>query len=88
MDVDANRKIGSCLQAIRREANLTQTELANRIGKPQSYVSKIEIGERNLLVSEFFSYARALGLSADKLIMQIEKTVFCGEPGARSSTIR
>lgn len=76
MNVDANRRIGSCLQTVRREANLTQVELARRVGKPQSYVSKIEIGERNLPISEFFTYANALGISAELLTLRIEAALF------------
>lgn len=76
MDVDTNRKIGSCLQAVRREANLTQAELARRVGKPQSYVSKIEIGERNLPISEFFTYSNALGVSAELLTARIKASLF------------
>jgi len=37
-----------CLKDIRTQAKLTQTELADMLGKPQSYVSKYESGERKL----------------------------------------
>ncbi|WP_039918747.1 helix-turn-helix domain-containing protein [Cellvibrio mixtus] len=36
------------LKTLRSEAGLTQTEMANLLGKPQSYVSKYESGERRL----------------------------------------
>ena len=36
------------LREIRKEANLTQIELANKLQKHQSYVSKYENGDRNL----------------------------------------
>lgn len=36
------------LQTLRIEAGLTQTEMANLLGRPQSYVSKYESGERKL----------------------------------------
>ena len=36
------------LRDIRREASLRQVELAKRLGKPQSFVSKYESGERRL----------------------------------------
>lgn len=36
------------LKATRKKAKLSQAELAARLGKPQSYVSKYESGERRL----------------------------------------
>lgn len=71
MNVEMNRAIGRCLCAARADQSLTQIELAQRLNKPQSYVSKIEIGERNLYLSEFFAYADALGIEAEELIARI-----------------
>lgn len=48
--------------AARRAAGLQQTELAERLGRPQSFVSKIERGERRLDVVEFLLVARAIGI--------------------------
>jgi transcriptional regulator with XRE-family HTH domain len=44
----------------RKTAGLTQVELAERLRKPQSYVSKFERGERRLDVIEFLEVAEAL----------------------------
>lgn len=41
------------LKKARIDAGLTQSELAERIGKPQSYVAKVETHERRLDVVEF-----------------------------------
>lgn len=46
----------------RKEANLTQVELADKLAKPQSYVSKYERGERRLDVIEFLEIAQAIGI--------------------------
>jgi transcriptional regulator with XRE-family HTH domain len=40
------------LKTARIEAGLSQQEVANKLGKPQSYISKIESGERRLDVAE------------------------------------
>ena len=56
------RSIVEALVRGRKTAGLTQMELANRLGKLQSYVSKIELCERRLDVVEFAHYATALGL--------------------------
>ncbi len=45
-----------------RKANgMTQAEVAKRLGRPQSFVAKVENGERRLDVVELVSYARAIG---------------------------
>jgi transcriptional regulator with XRE-family HTH domain len=46
----------------REAANVTQTELANRLGHTQSFVSNYERGQRRLDVPEFILICRALGL--------------------------
>lgn len=45
----------------RKDAGLTQVELANKLSRPQSFVSKVERGERRLDVVEFFEVSRAIG---------------------------
>jgi transcriptional regulator with XRE-family HTH domain len=51
------------LIAARKASGLSQAELASRLGRPQSYIAKIEIGERRLDVVEFLELARILGVS-------------------------
>lgn len=46
------RKVVECLKKARRDVGLKQVEVASMLGKPQSYVSKIEQGERRLDVTE------------------------------------
>ena len=45
----------------RLEAKLTQAEVARLLGKPQSFVSKIESGERRLDFVEAESFAHIYG---------------------------
>ena len=52
----------SLLVSARRDAGLRQVDLAKRLGKPQSFVSKIERGERRLDVVELIVVARAIGV--------------------------
>jgi transcriptional regulator with XRE-family HTH domain len=47
---------------------LTQTVLAQQLGRPQSYVSKFERGERRLDVIEFLEVTKALGVDPRRLI--------------------
>ena len=48
------------LVSARRDAGLRQVDLAERLGKPQSFVSKVERGERRLDVVELIVVARAI----------------------------
>lgn len=56
----------------RREAGLTQTELAERLRVHQSYVARIEGGGRRVDVIELIVLARALGVSAASLVAEAE----------------
>lgn len=58
------------LVAARRAANVTQVELAARLGRPQSFVSKYERGERRLDVVEFCQVAEALSYRPSALLDQ------------------
>lgn len=58
-----NQRLRQRLRAIRESAGVTQVEMAQRLGKPQSYVSKYESGERRLDVLEFADVCDALGAS-------------------------
>jgi transcriptional regulator with XRE-family HTH domain len=59
------------LVAARDAAGLTQRTLAQRLGKPHSWVSKIESKERRMDVIEFIAVARALGLKEADLMRAI-----------------
>jgi len=48
------------MRAARQASGVTQQELAKRLGKPQSYVSKAEMGERRLDVVEYLHFMRAV----------------------------
>lgn len=71
------------LIAERKKAGLTQNGLAQRLQKPQSFVSKYETGERRLDVAEFIQIARAIGLSPSRIIEQIENTPPLSSPEGR-----
>lgn len=59
------------LIAARRKAGLTQLEVAERLGRPQSFVAKVEGGERRLDVIEFIELTRALGVDPVRLIKRL-----------------
>ena len=59
------------LIAVRREHGVSQTELARRLSKPQSFVSKNERRQRRIDAVEFIAIAEALGLTAPELVARI-----------------
>ncbi|SFN24134.1 helix-turn-helix domain-containing protein [Variovorax sp. OV329] len=65
------RKLQRLLVAARKAAGLTQMQVGERLGRPQSYVSKYENGERNLDVIDFVTVCQALGVSPAALVEQI-----------------
>jgi ribosome-binding protein aMBF1 (putative translation factor) len=52
---------GQIIENARRQANLTQEELAERIGSNKSYISRVETGRTEPKVSTFYRIASALG---------------------------
>ena len=55
----------------RRARGLRQADLADRLGRPQSFVSNYERGERRLEVSEFIVIARVLGVDAAAVVAEL-----------------
>ncbi len=55
----------------RLEKGLTQSEVAARLRKPQSYVSKYESGERRLDVIEFLEVCEAISVSPSSILKKI-----------------
>jgi transcriptional regulator with XRE-family HTH domain len=59
------------LRRERGEAGLTQEELAKKLRRPQSYVSKYERGERRIDVVEFLEIARAVGFDPNDFLKRL-----------------
>ena len=59
----------------RRARGLSQRALAERLGKPRSFVSKIEGRERRLDVVEFVAIARALEAEPGPLMATLAATL-------------
>jgi transcriptional regulator with XRE-family HTH domain len=71
--------VAAALAAARQRANLTQVELARRLGKPQSVVSAIEAGKRRVDLVEFLLIARTLGADPVEIFVAIARLVAGGE---------
>lgn len=51
---------GDILRKRRKTLKLTQKQLAQEIGKEQSYIARVEKGETDIQLSSFFRIAQAL----------------------------
>lgn len=60
------------LKEARIKQNLTQAKLAQALNRPQSFVAKVENGERRLDVVEFVYIARLLSLNPETVIKKIK----------------
>lgn len=73
--VSAQEQLQRLLRQVRNEARLTQTDLAERVGHPQSFVSKYESGERRLDVLELRAVCSAIGISLADFIKRLEQAL-------------
>jgi transcriptional regulator with XRE-family HTH domain len=74
-----HKKLTELLIDLRTEADLTQRELADRLDESQSFVSRVETGERVTDPIESVLWARACGLSVrqfyNRLATALEKVL-------------
>jgi transcriptional regulator with XRE-family HTH domain len=70
---DRYRALLRLLREHRLAQGTTQTVLAERLHRPQQFVSKYESGERRLDVVEFMDVARALGLDWSETLRAVDK---------------
>jgi transcriptional regulator with XRE-family HTH domain len=50
------------LRERRQELKLTQKQVAEKIGKEQSYIARVESGKTDIQLSSFFRIAAILGI--------------------------
>jgi transcriptional regulator with XRE-family HTH domain len=60
------------LREARHRAGVTQVELAARLNKSQSFVSKVEVGETRLDVIQLRTILRALGTSLRDFVTKLD----------------
>jgi transcriptional regulator with XRE-family HTH domain len=69
----------SLLVARRKEAGLSQYDLARKLKRPQSFVAKIEVGERRIDVLEFLDITRALNADPHEILRAVEAAYFSSQ---------
>ena len=68
-------KLAALLRSVRSEAGLTQSEVAERLELPQSFVSKYESGERRLDLVELRQICKVLKISLSDFVRRFEKEI-------------
>ena len=67
-----HQRLCELLIEARKKADLTQVEVAERLGKPQSFVAKYEGGERRLDVIEYVAVTKAIGIDPASLLSRLD----------------
>jgi transcriptional regulator with XRE-family HTH domain len=76
------------LVSMREAAGMTQRDLAKRLGRERSFVSRIELGERRLDVVEFFWVCHACGQDPAKVASDLMRSFVRLEAGEESGAAR
>jgi transcriptional regulator with XRE-family HTH domain len=59
------------LTGTRRDQDVSQQELATRLGWTRNMIANLESGRRSLRLSDFFLVARALNVTPETLMLRI-----------------
>lgn len=75
----------SLLRELREGSALTQAQVAERLGVPQSYVSKYESGERRLDFVETADVCEALGTDLNQFVAKFTDRLRTTWPSGRGN---
>lgn len=67
-----NKNLEKVLADVREGKGLTQAEVAKRLKKPQSFVSKYETGERRLTVGHFLAVCEAIDIAPTAVLKKLQ----------------
>ena len=68
---DRKKLLLQALKNARLEAGMRQVDVALILSRPQSYIAKIESGERKIDLIEFLEFTKALGLDPVSLVKKL-----------------
>ncbi|MDP9385843.1 MAG: helix-turn-helix domain-containing protein [Actinomycetota bacterium] len=59
------KQVGEAVRSARRQASLTQAQVAERLGVSPPYVANVEAGRENITLGQLANIAAALGAGLD-----------------------
>jgi transcriptional regulator with XRE-family HTH domain len=68
-------KLQELLKRIRQDKGIRQIELAEKLGVPQSFISKYESGDRQLDILELRQICQAVGISLQEFMRKLEDSL-------------
>lgn len=75
MPLSIEEAFGQTLKELRKEAGLSQEELAHESGLDRTFISLLERGRRQPSLGTIISIANALSIEANQLVLLVEKTI-------------
>jgi transcriptional regulator with XRE-family HTH domain len=66
-----DKRIGDAIRRVRQEANLTQRQLADRLGVAHTRIARVEIGRQRIALDEFIVWCEAIGINAADVLRTI-----------------
>ncbi len=68
-------KLQELLKRIRQDKGIRQIELAEKLGVPQSFVSKYKSGDRQLDILELRRICQAVGISMQEFMRKLDDSL-------------
>jgi transcriptional regulator with XRE-family HTH domain len=73
LDTRRHEVLRAFLVERRKSAGLRQVDLAKRLGRTQSYVSNIEIGQKRIALIELIEWGEAIGFDPEEAVTTIAR---------------
>ena len=84
----AYRQLIAAVIDARKQAGLTQRQLAERLGKPQNFVGRVETEQRRLDFIELLAWLKACGVDAEEAVVGLARKIGGSLPAGKRRTLR
>ena len=68
-----SKKLGSIIQKLRKDADISQEELAFKAGVHRTYIGMVERGEKNITIINLEKISKALEIPISEIFKFVEK---------------